>query len=83
MSTLERSVEIRKGGDSCDGFFLARAPGRLGDREPARPWSDRAAAWMDRHNPGEDERKRFRAGAAALLGVKDPPPRKEIAPAKP
>jgi tetratricopeptide (TPR) repeat protein len=84
VEALQKSDELLDGAQlSFNAFFLAMAHWRLGDREQARTWYDRAIAWMDQHNPGDDELKRFRAEAAALLGVKDPPPRKGVAPSKP
>jgi len=46
---------------------------RLGDRDQARTWYDRAVEWMDKNEPQDDELKRFRAEAAALLGLDDLP----------
>ncbi len=84
MSALEKSMELGKGGNSFDWFFLAMAHWQLGDKKQARQWYDKAVTWMDKHKPfGEEELTRFRAEAAALLGVKDPPPRKGVAPSKP
>jgi tetratricopeptide (TPR) repeat protein len=73
---LEKSSELRGNGDrgSFDWFFLAMAHCRLGDREQARTWYDKAVARMDKswRNPQEEEElKRFRAEAAALLGIKE------------
>jgi tetratricopeptide (TPR) repeat protein len=80
---LEKSRELQRGHESFDWFFLAMAHWRLGDREQARTWYDKAVTWMDKHNPEDEELIRFRAEAAELLGVKDPPSRKETAPSKP
>jgi tetratricopeptide (TPR) repeat protein len=83
---LEKSMEMNNGGISHDWFFLAMAHWRLGDREQGRTWYDKAVAGMDKswtYPWEEEELKRFRAEAAELLGVKDPPSRKEIAPTKP
>jgi tetratricopeptide (TPR) repeat protein len=83
VAALKKSSELNAGHERFEWFFLAMAHWRLGDREQARTWYDKAVAWMDKHMPDNDELKRFRAEAAELLGVKDPPSRKEIAPAKP
>jgi serine/threonine protein kinase/Flp pilus assembly protein TadD len=83
ITALEKSMELGQGGDALDWFFLAMAHWQLGNKEQARTWHDKAVAWMDKHMPDNDELKRFRAEAAELLGVKDPPSRKEIAPSKP
>jgi tetratricopeptide (TPR) repeat protein len=93
ITALEKSMELAKGGNSCDWFFLAMAHWRLGDREKARDWYDKAVAWMDKLKPDNlelarfraeyDDLKCFRAEAAELLGVKDLPPRKGVAPSTP
>jgi tetratricopeptide (TPR) repeat protein/serine/threonine protein kinase len=70
IAALERSMELRKGGDSSDWFFLAMAHWKLGEKEEARTWFDRAVQWMDKNQPKNDELGRFRAEAAQLLGIK-------------
>jgi tetratricopeptide (TPR) repeat protein len=74
VAALEKSMELRQGGDGSDWFFLAMAHWQLGDREPARKWYAAAALWMDKHAPGDAQLRRFRDEAAALLGAaaKDP-----------
>jgi serine/threonine protein kinase len=81
--TLEESIKLHEGGNSFDWFFLALAHWRLGDREQAHDWYAKAVAWMDEHKPEDGELKCFRAEAAELLGVKDRPPRKDVALPKP
>jgi serine/threonine protein kinase/tetratricopeptide (TPR) repeat protein len=71
-TALEKSVQLRGGGDGFDWFFLAMTRWRLGDKEQARKWFDRAAEWMDKHQPNNGELRRFRTEAAALLGVSEP-----------
>jgi hypothetical protein len=60
-------MSLREGGDSFDWFFLAMAHWRLGDRNQARMWLNRAVEWMDRDRPHDDELRRFRAEAETLL----------------
>jgi tetratricopeptide (TPR) repeat protein len=67
VAELETAVGLRAGEDCSDGFFLAMAHWRLGDRDKARTWFDRAVQGMDRHRPDDDELRRFRAEAEALL----------------
>jgi tetratricopeptide (TPR) repeat protein len=67
VAELETATRLRAGGDSFDWFFLAMAHRRLGDRDEARTWFDRAVRWMDRYKPRDDELRRFRAEAEALL----------------
>jgi serine/threonine protein kinase len=65
---LETALSLRAGrANSFDGFFLAMAHGRLGDRGKARTWFDRAVEWMSRHMPHNDELRRFRAEAEGVL----------------
>jgi tetratricopeptide (TPR) repeat protein len=68
VAELEAAMGLRAGGDSFDWFFLALAHWRLGDRDEARAWLDRAVQGMDRHKPHDDELRRFRAEAEAVLG---------------
>jgi tetratricopeptide (TPR) repeat protein len=67
VAGLEAAMSLRAGGNSFDWFFLATAHWRLGDRDQARPWFNRAVQWMDRHQPYDGELRRFRAEAEALL----------------
>jgi Flp pilus assembly protein TadD len=68
---LEKSMELRKGGDSNDWFFLAMAHWQLGDKDKARPWYGRAVEWMDKNQPMNEELRRFRVEAAELLELKE------------
>ena len=43
-----------------------------GDKEQARLWYDRAVQWMEKNQPQDKELPRFRAEAAALLGIEPP-----------
>jgi tetratricopeptide (TPR) repeat protein len=68
---LHKSMELGKGGESFDWFFLAMTHWQLGDKVEARKWYDQAVAWMDKNQPENEELRRFRAEAAELLGVKE------------
>jgi superkiller protein 3 len=59
----------QQGGSSRDFFFLAMAHGKLNEKEKARSWYDQAVASMDKNEPQNEELKRFRVEAAALLGL--------------
>jgi tetratricopeptide (TPR) repeat protein len=73
---LEKSTSLHpQGGDSFDWFFLAMAHYRMGDKERAHSWYQKAVTWMETNQQGLEELTRFRAEAAALLGM-------EILPAK-
>jgi eukaryotic-like serine/threonine-protein kinase len=67
VAALDRSMELRNGGDSLDWFFLAMAHWQLGEKDKAREWYDRAVQWMDKNRPTDEELRRFRAEAAELL----------------
>jgi eukaryotic-like serine/threonine-protein kinase len=67
ISDLEQSVSLGKGGNSHDWYFLAMAHWRLGEKEKARVWYDRAVS--DKGHLVNEELRRFRSEAAELLGV--------------
>jgi tetratricopeptide (TPR) repeat protein len=69
IAALQKSMELRKGGDSCDWFVLAMAYWQTGDKEQARKWHDRAIPWMEKNKVEDKELSAFRAEAAQLLGV--------------
>jgi uncharacterized protein HemY len=69
IEALTKSVQLSKDGNSSDFFFLAMAHWQLGEKEQARTWYDRAVQWMDKHQPQDEELRRFRTEAAELLGV--------------
>src|SRR5205823_15886 len=71
VAAVEKSRTLRKSSDSFDFFVLAMAHGKLGDEEKARQWYDRAVAWMEKNMPGDEELRRYRAEAAALLKIVD------------
>jgi tetratricopeptide (TPR) repeat protein len=73
IANLEQALKLRKAEDprnANEGFFLAMAHWRLGDKDKARVWFDKSVAWMAR-DKDDPELKRFRAESAELLGVKD------------
>ena len=67
VTALEKSMELRTGGDSFDWFFLAMAHWQLGDKEQARKWYDQAVVWMDKNQPQNEELLGFRTEAEELL----------------
>ena len=74
---------MHQGRNSFDDFFLAMAYWQLGDKEQARKWYGQAVAWMKKNRPQDEELCRFRAEAAVLLGIHEPPtPSKEGSPRK-
>jgi Tfp pilus assembly protein PilF len=71
IAALDKSMELRKGGDSFDWFFLAMAHWQLGQKDKARQWYDRAVQWMDRNQPKNEELRRFHAEATQLLELNE------------
>jgi tetratricopeptide (TPR) repeat protein len=73
VEALAKSNELHKGGQlAFNGFFQAMALWRLDQPNEARQWFDKAVAWMDANAKDNAELLRFRAEAAALLGITEP-----------
>jgi Flp pilus assembly protein TadD len=70
IAALDKSMDLRNGGDSDDFFFLAMAHWELGNKDEARKWYEKAVEWMEKNNPNNPELERFRAEAAELLAGK-------------
>jgi serine/threonine protein kinase/Tfp pilus assembly protein PilF len=71
IQALEKSVQLRSGGEIRAWLFLALAYERRGDHRQARQWSDRARQWLDKHPQHDPDLRRFRTAALALLGRAD------------
>jgi tetratricopeptide (TPR) repeat protein len=69
----DQDADHRPGGDSYDWFFLAMAHWQLGEKDKARKWFDQAVQWMNKNAPQNEELRRLRAEAAALLGIEAQP----------
>jgi tetratricopeptide (TPR) repeat protein len=67
VAELETAMNLGAGGSSLDWFFLAMAHWRLGNRDQARTWFDRAVQGMDSYKSQDDELRRFRAEAETML----------------
>jgi serine/threonine protein kinase len=76
LAALQKAMALTKGGNGFDWFIVAMAHARLDNKDAARAWYAKAVAWMEKEQPGNEELRRFRAEAAAVLGVPDPPPGK-------
>jgi tetratricopeptide (TPR) repeat protein len=74
VTALEKSTDLRQGGDSVDFSFLAMAHWQLGDTQAARKWYKQAAEWMEKNKPIDAALHRFHAEATELLGVIEPQP---------
>jgi tetratricopeptide (TPR) repeat protein len=68
-AALEKSMELANGGDASEWFFLAMAQWQLGAKDQARRRYHRAVRWADKNAPKDEELRRCRAEAAALLGL--------------
>ena len=64
-------MELRQGGDSTDWFFLAMSQERLGDKEKARQWYDRATLWMEKNQATNEELRRFRGSGPSAGGERE------------
>jgi hypothetical protein len=75
IDALQTSLKFANGGEpryACeDWFFLAMASWKLDHKDVARSWYDRAVAWAMKNEPKDEELRRFRAEAAALLGIEE------------
>jgi tetratricopeptide (TPR) repeat protein len=69
IEALDKSRELRQGGNSFDWFFLAMAHWQLKHNEEARRWYHQAVQWMEKNNPKDEELRRFGAEAEQLLGI--------------
>jgi len=74
IAALEKSMELRNGGDGLEWFVLAMAYWQLGNYEQARKWYEQAIDWMDTSNAQDEQLRRFRAEAAGLLGITESQP---------
>jgi Tfp pilus assembly protein PilF len=70
-TALEKSMALSNGGSGSDWFFVAMVYWKLDEKEESRKWYDRAAQWVDKNNPRDDQLRRFRVEASELLGVKN------------
>jgi tetratricopeptide (TPR) repeat protein len=73
ITALEKSMELRKGGDSFDWFFLAMGRYQLGDKKEARKWYGQAVEWQEKNQPKNEELVRFRAEAETLMKIERKP----------
>ena len=76
LDALQQSMDLHKGGDAKDWFFLAMAHWQLKQKDEARTFYDRAIAWMEKNQEalktnrhGWEELNRFRIEAAELLEI--------------
>ena len=72
VADLEKSTDLRPRDNSVRQLFLAMAHWQLGDKGPARRFYNQAVEWLEKNQPPDpEELRRFRAEAAALLGIQE------------
>ncbi len=71
IESLGKSMRLGSGGNAFDWFFLAMAQWQLGHKDEARNWYDKAVEWTEKHEPKNEELRRFQMEAAELLGLTD------------
>jgi serine/threonine protein kinase len=70
IDALEKSVELLKGSDPTDWFYLALAHHRLGDPSKAHACYDKGVAWVKDHKTVGMSLRLLRDEAAAALRVR-------------
>ena len=68
IESLETAMDLGKGGNSSEWFFLAMAHWQLSNKDQARRWFDQATEWMDANKPLDLELRHYRTEAEALTG---------------
>ncbi len=53
MAALERSMQLRQGGDAFDWFILAMVHHHLNQPDEARKWLDKAVQWIEQAENGQ------------------------------
>ncbi len=72
IEALTKSMVLLAGqSESFNTFFLGMTHWQVGEKPQAHPWFDKAVSWMEKNQPNNEELIRFRAEAAALLGVNE------------
>jgi tetratricopeptide (TPR) repeat protein len=77
-TALERSMNLRNGGDSFDWFFLSLVHHKLGHPDEARQWCQKAVDWYQQNKSDDRELHRFQAEAARELGLPNLAPRQSL-----
>jgi tetratricopeptide (TPR) repeat protein len=77
VAALDKSVELRQGGDAVDRLFLGMAHRKLGHSDEARQAYAQAVQWLEKHKEAverdrtqREELRRFRTEAEEVLEVK-------------
>ena len=59
MTALEKSMQLRQGGDGFDWMFLAMAYHQVGKADEAKKWLDKALDWIAQMDQGKFTNPRF------------------------
>jgi tetratricopeptide (TPR) repeat protein len=80
IEALEKWAKLNPDDDPEAALSFAIAHGRLAHKEDADKWYHQAVRWMNQKGSWNEEVRRLRTEAAALLGLPDPaaPARKEV-----
>jgi tetratricopeptide (TPR) repeat protein/serine/threonine protein kinase len=77
ITALDKSKELKKGGNACDFFFLAMAHGKRGSHDEARKAYDQAVEWLEKNQAAlekdqwrGEELRCFRSEAEDVLKLK-------------
>jgi tetratricopeptide (TPR) repeat protein len=71
VAALEKSMQLRNGVPSLDLVLLAMARWKLGNYDEACKWYDKASQWIEKNQPMNEDVRRFRKEAEALLKVSE------------
>lgn len=69
LADLEKSMQLRDGGDAIDWYFVAMVHHQLGDSQEASQWLARAITWQDEHDAENATLLRYHE-EAKTLGIK-------------
>jgi len=70
---LEEPHEIRSAIEAEAAMVLAEVHGRLGHKDLARRWYDKAVAWMDKNKTEAEKLRQYRSEAEKVLGIDEKP----------
>ena len=67
IDSLNKSMELRGGGDAFDWFVLAMAYQRFDEPDKAQKWYEKGIAWMDKQHSDDQDLRLFRSEASQLI----------------
>jgi tetratricopeptide (TPR) repeat protein/serine/threonine protein kinase len=73
LVALTKTMDLQRGGIGPAYFFLAMTQQKLGHKDEARKWYDKAVEWMEKDQPKDEELRRFQKEAAEVLGLEKTP----------